>query len=190
MADNGYAAEMHISDPSVGFAGADGMIGPGHVIATGSAFDFRARGSDQVSVVFGGDGTYATPHFHSALNNAALLKLPFIYVLENNLYHQYAHYSYSCPMKDLAAAAEPYGITGVVVDGQDVIQVYNAAKTPGFAGQHSDYKIDTYYARIPGVKTVIPSTPFGAKGHRFFDNPMRQDKEPDHRAVQTHHRMI
>ena len=74
MADNGYAAEMHISDPSVGFAGADGMIGPGHVIATGSAFDFRARGSDQVSVVFGGDGTYATPHFHSALNNAALLK--------------------------------------------------------------------------------------------------------------------
>ena len=111
-------------------------------------------------------------------------------MLENNLYHQYAHYSYSCPMKDLAAAAEPYGTTGVVVDGQDVIQVYNAAKTPGFAGQHSDYKIDTYYARIPGVKTVIPSTPFGAKGHRFFDNPMRQDKEPDHRAVQTHHRMI
>ena len=78
---------------------------------------------------FGGDGTYATPHFHSALNNAALLKLPFIYVIENNLYHQYAHYSYSCPMKDIADAAQPYGIPGVVVDGQDVIQVYNAAKT-------------------------------------------------------------
>jgi pyruvate dehydrogenase E1 component alpha subunit len=80
-------------------------------------------------VNFGGDGTYATPHFHSALNNAALLKLPFIYVLENNLYHQYAHYSFSVPMKDIADAAGPYGIPGVVVDGQDVIQVYNAAKT-------------------------------------------------------------
>ncbi len=127
--NNGYGAEMHISDPEVGFIGADGMIGPGPVIATGSAFAAKARGSDQVVVNFGGDGTYATPHFHSALNNAALLKLPFIYVVENNLYHQYAHYSYSCPMKDIAEAAVPYGIPGVVVDGQDVVQVYNAART-------------------------------------------------------------
>ncbi|NNG05102.1 MAG: thiamine pyrophosphate-dependent dehydrogenase E1 component subunit alpha [Inquilinus sp.] len=126
--NKGYAGEMHIADKSVGFIGADGMIGPGPVIATGSAFAIRARGSDQVVVNFGGDGTYATPHFHSTLNNAALLKLPFIYVLENNLYHQYAHYSYSCPLKDIAAAARTYGIPGVVVDGQDVFQVYNAAK--------------------------------------------------------------
>lgn len=107
--NGGYAAEMHISDTSVGFMGADGMIGPGHVIATGSAFAFRARGSDQVSVVFGGDGTYATPHFHSALNNARMLELPFIYVCENNLYHQYAHYSFSCPHSDIADAARAYG---------------------------------------------------------------------------------
>ena len=37
-------------------------------------------------------------------------------------------------------------------------------QTPGFAGQHSDYEIDTYYAHIPGVKTVIPSNPTDAKG--------------------------
>lgn len=127
--NGGYAAEMHLCDPEVGFIGADGMIGPGPVIASGSAFAIKARGSDQVVVNFGGDGTYATPHFHSTLNNAALLKLPFIYVLENNLYHQYAHYSFSCPLKDIADAANTYGIPGIVVDGQDVIQVYNAAKT-------------------------------------------------------------
>ncbi len=126
--NKGYAAEMHISDKSVGFMGADGMIGPGLVMAAGSAFGIRARGSKQVSVVFGGDGTYATPAFHGTLNNAALLDLPFVYVLENNLYHQYAHYSYSCPMKDIADAARTYRIPGVVVDGQDVLQVYNAAK--------------------------------------------------------------
>lgn len=126
--NGGFGAEMHLCDPSVGFIGADGMIGPGPVIASGSAFAFRARGSDQVAVVFGGDGTYATPHFHSALNNAKLLDLPFIYVLENNLYHQYAHYSYSCPHKDIADAARAYGIPATVVDGQDVFQVYNAAK--------------------------------------------------------------
>lgn len=126
--NGGYAAEMHLSDPSVGFIGADGMIGPGPLLAQGSAFAFRARGSDQVSVVFAGDGTYATPHFHSALNNAKLLDLPFIYVLENNLYHQYAHYSYSCPHTDIADAARAYGIESRVVDGQDVFQVYNAMK--------------------------------------------------------------
>lgn len=127
--NGGYGGEMHISDKSCGFIGADGIVGPGLVIATGSAFAFRARGSKQVAVAFGGDGTYAAPHFHSALNNAALLQLPFIYVLENNLYHQYAHYSFSVPMKDIADAARTYRIPGVVVDGQDVFQVYNAAKT-------------------------------------------------------------
>ena len=95
--NRGYAGEMHVADKSVGYMGADGIVGPAAVIAAGSAFAFRARGSKQVSVVFGGDGTYATPAFHSSLNNASLLKLPFIYVVENNLYHQFAHYSYSCP---------------------------------------------------------------------------------------------
>lgn len=126
--NGGYGAEMHISDPTVGFIGADGMIGPAPVIASGSAFSFRARGSDQVAVVFAGDGNYAAPHFHSTLNNSKLLDLPLIYVCENNLYHQYAHYSYSCPHKDIADAAAAYGIPVEVVDGQDVIQVYNAAK--------------------------------------------------------------
>ncbi|MGO9173139.1 MAG: thiamine pyrophosphate-dependent dehydrogenase E1 component subunit alpha [Rhodomicrobium sp.] len=126
--NRGYAGEMHLADKSAGYIGADGIVGPAAVIAAGSAFAFRARGSKQVSVVFGGDGTYATAAFHSSLNNASLLKLPFIYVLENNLYHQFAHYSYSCPMKDIANAANTYRIPGVVVDGQDVTQVYNKMK--------------------------------------------------------------
>jgi len=126
--NRGYAGEMHVADKSVGYMGGDGIVGPAAVIAAGSAFAFRARGTKQVSVVFGGDGTYATPAFHSSLNNAALLKLPFIYVVENNLYHQFAHYSYSCPMKDIATAANTYRIPGIVVDGQDVTQVYNKMK--------------------------------------------------------------
>jgi pyruvate dehydrogenase E1 component alpha subunit len=126
--NRGYAGEMHLADKSVGYIGADGIVGPAAVLAAGSAFAFRARGSKQVAVVFGGDGTYATPAFHSSLNNAALLKLPFIYVVENNLYHQFAHYSYSTPIKDIAAAANTYRIPGIVVDGQDVMEVYNKTK--------------------------------------------------------------
>src|ERR1039457_5956431 len=136
--NRGYAGEMHLSDKSVGYIGGDGIVGPAAVIAAGSAFAFRARGTKQVSVVFGGDGTYATPAFHSSFNHAALLKLPFIYVVENNLYHQYAHYSYSCPMKDIADAARTYRIPGVVVDGQNVFQVYNAAKSAGDRARAGD----------------------------------------------------
>jgi pyruvate dehydrogenase E1 component alpha subunit len=123
----GHVGSMHLSDPTIGFIGADGIVGPGAVIGAGAAFGIRAKGTKQVAVVFGGDGHFATPHFHSALNNAALLKLPFIYVIENNLYHQYAHYSYSAPIKDIAAAAATYRIPGTVVDGQDVLAVFNVA---------------------------------------------------------------
>jgi len=123
----GYAGSMHLSDPSIGFIGADGIVGPGGAVGAGAAFGIRAKGTRQVVVAFGGDGHFATPHFHSALNNAALLKLPFIYVIENNLYHQYAHYSYSTPIKDIAAAAATYRIPGTVVDGQDVLAVFNVA---------------------------------------------------------------
>jgi len=126
--NRGYSGEMHLADKSVGYIGADGIVGPAAVLASGAAFAFRARGSKQVAVVFGGDGTYATAAFHSSMNNAALLKLPFIYVVENNLYHQFAHYSYSCPMKDIATAARTYEVPGWVVDGQDVTQVYNKMK--------------------------------------------------------------
>jgi pyruvate dehydrogenase E1 component beta subunit len=39
-----------------------------------------------------------------------------------------------------------------------------SGQSPGFAGQHSDYECDSYYAHIPGVKVVIPSRPYDAKG--------------------------
>lgn len=161
--NRGYAGEMHVADKSVGYMGGDGIVGPAAVIAAGSAFAFRAKGSKQVAVVFGGDGTYATASFHSSLNNAALLKLPFIYVLENNLYHQFAHYSYSCPMKDIATAAKTYQIPGVVVDGQDVMQIYNKMKEAveraraGEGPSLIEAKTYRYYAHwgAPGAKVGV-----------------------------------
>ncbi len=56
------------------------------------------------------------------------------------------------------------GMTGGVASMPIVYILEMTGQTPGFAGQHSDYEIDTYYAHIPGVKTVVPSTPYDAKG--------------------------
>jgi len=55
-------------------------------------------------------------------------------------------------------------MTGGVASMPVVYILEMTGQTPGFAGQHSDYEIDTYYAHIPGVKTVVPSTPYDAKG--------------------------
>ena len=55
-------------------------------------------------------------------------------------------------------------MTGGVASMPIVYILEMTGQTPGFAGQHSDYEIDTYYAHIPGVKTVVPSTPYDAKG--------------------------
>jgi pyruvate dehydrogenase E1 component beta subunit len=55
-------------------------------------------------------------------------------------------------------------MTGGVAEMPVVFILEMTGQTPGFAGQHSDYEIDGYYAHIPGVKTVVPSTPADAKG--------------------------
>jgi pyruvate dehydrogenase E1 component beta subunit len=55
-------------------------------------------------------------------------------------------------------------MTGGMASMPVVFILEMTGQTPGFAGQHSDYEIDTYYAHIPGVKTVVPSTPADAKG--------------------------
>lgn len=126
--NHGYGGTMHVADPSVGFLGADGIVGPGASFGTGAAFAIKVKGSKQVVLTYGGDGHYGSPHFHSALNEAVIAKLPFIYLVENNQYLQYAHYRMVTPFRDYTMAVRPLGIPAVVVDGQDVLAVYGAVK--------------------------------------------------------------
>jgi pyruvate dehydrogenase E1 component alpha subunit len=92
------------------------------------AAGFKARGTKQVAVCFGGDGQHASPYFHVALNEAAILKLPFVYVVENNLYAAFSYYKQETHLTDIADSAAGYQIPGVVVDGQNVLSTYSAAK--------------------------------------------------------------
>ncbi|MFU8858313.1 MAG: alpha-ketoacid dehydrogenase subunit beta [Deferrisomatales bacterium] len=61
-------------------------------------------------------------------------------------------------------AGKLHHMTGGMAEMPVVFVLEMTGQTPGFAGQHSDYEIDTYYAHIPGLKTVIPSNPTDAKG--------------------------
>jgi pyruvate dehydrogenase E1 component alpha subunit len=124
----GKGGSMHIADADRGILGANGIVGAGHNIAVGAGLSAKYRGTDQVCVCFFGDGSTNQGTFHEALNLASIWKLPVIFVCENNLYGISMHQSRHQAIQDVADRAVAYNISGVVVDGNDVLAVYEAAK--------------------------------------------------------------
>jgi TPP-dependent pyruvate/acetoin dehydrogenase alpha subunit len=104
---------------------------PSHIpdnypVAIGAAFAFQYRSEDRVALAYCGDGSTSEGNFHEALNIAAVLKLPCIFIVENN------QFAYSTPLRmqsatpDFAVKATAYGMPGVTVDGTDVLAVHDA----------------------------------------------------------------
>jgi len=122
----GMGGSMHLSEPSVGMLGATAIVGGGLPIATGAALSAKLRGTDQVAVCFFGDGASNEGTFHESLNQAGVWKLPVIYVCENNLYGFSVPFSAASALPDIAPRAASYGFPGVIVDGNDVLAVYEA----------------------------------------------------------------
>jgi TPP-dependent pyruvate/acetoin dehydrogenase alpha subunit len=124
----GKGGSMHIADQTRGNLGANAIVGGSAGIATGAAFSAKRRGSGQVAVCFFGDGAMGQGLVYEVMNMASLWKLPVIYVCENNLYNEYTPYQ-EVTAGSLTARAEAFGIPAVDVDGQDVLAVYEAART-------------------------------------------------------------
>ncbi len=123
----GKGGSMHIADFSVGMLGATGVVGAGYPIAVGAGLSAKLRGTDQVVACFFGDGASNQGTFHEGINLAAVWKLPVVFVCENNLYGMGTYVSRVMLIKDIADRAVGYGIPGVVVDGNDVLAVYETA---------------------------------------------------------------
>ena len=124
---HGKGGSMHIADVDLGILGANGIVGAGLPIAVGAGLSIKTRGADQVVVSFFGDGASNQGSFHESLNMAAVLKLPVVFVCENNQYAVSTSVNYSCPVEDIADRAGGYGMPGAVADGNDVIEVYKAS---------------------------------------------------------------
>jgi len=124
----GKGGTMHIADFSKGILGANGVVGAGIPIATGSGYSAKVRGTDQVTVAFFGDAASNQGTFHESINMAAAWKLPVIYVCENNLYGISVDIRKVTNTKDIATRALAYDIPGIVVDGNDVLEVYRVTK--------------------------------------------------------------
>lgn len=123
----GKGGSMHISDLDLGMLGANGIVGAGPPIAIGAAFSDKYRKTTNVCCCFFGDGASNEGTFHEAANMAALYKLPVVFICENNGFGEFTSQERHQAIRDIAERAKGYGIPGVVVDGMDVVAVYEAA---------------------------------------------------------------
>src|SRR5216684_3644038 len=123
----GKGGSMHIADFGIGMLGANGIVAGGISIITGAGLAAQMEGKGGVAVSFFGDGASNAGPFHECLNIAATWKLPMIYVCENNMYAAQTAAAATHALNDVAARAAGYGIPGIVVDGNDVFAVYQAA---------------------------------------------------------------
>ncbi len=123
----GKGGSMHIADFGIGMLGANGIVAGGISIVTGAGLAAQMDGKGGVAVSFFGDGASNAGPFHECINIAAAWKLPMIYVCEHNSYAAQTASITTHAMPDVAGRAAGYGIPGIVVDGNDVFAVYQAA---------------------------------------------------------------
>jgi len=123
----GIGGSMHSTEPDVGVIFSSAIVGGNIPIAVGVALAMKMQRRDNVVVSFFGDGATNTGAFHEALNLASIWKLPVIFVCENNYYAISMHVSRSVAAREIVDRAIAYGMPGKVVDGNDVIAVYEVA---------------------------------------------------------------
>jgi acetoin:2,6-dichlorophenolindophenol oxidoreductase subunit alpha len=123
----GKGGTMHMADASKGILGTNGIVGASLPIATGVGLYCQYMDTDLVSICFFGDGASNRGTFHESLDLASVWNLPVVYVCENNFYGMSTSAEEHMNITDIADRGASYGIPGVVVDGNDVEAVCEAA---------------------------------------------------------------
>jgi pyruvate dehydrogenase E1 component alpha subunit len=165
----GKGGSMHVADFSRGILGANGIVGGGIGLAVGAALAAQLDGNGCVSVGFFGDGGANQGVVAEALNLAAIWKLPLLLVCENNGFSEFSPTD-TVTAGEIAARAQPFGIPGTAVDGNDVIAVWQVV---GSAVQR---------ARAGDGPTLIEARTYRWRGHveteqSFLSGKYREEHE-------------
>jgi len=121
----GKGGSMHIADVTVGMLGANGIVGAGAPLAVGAGIAANLDGAGKVSIAFSGDGACNQGTTFEAMNMAVVLKLPVIFVFENNHYSEHTGVKYAVGAKDIASRAEGFGMLARKADGCDFFATYD-----------------------------------------------------------------
>jgi pyruvate dehydrogenase E1 component alpha subunit len=124
---HGKGGSMHMFSREKNFFGGHGIVGAQVSLGTGLAFSNKYRGNDRVAVAYMGEGASNQGQVFESFNIAALMKLPCVYVIENNRYGMGTSVERASASRDLSQNGAPWNIPGVQVDGMDVQAVHDAA---------------------------------------------------------------
>ncbi len=122
----GRGGHMHIFDPAVNFA-CSGIIAQGMGPAVGAALSRKMQKKEGVAVAYIGEGAANQGAFHESLNLAAIWKLPFITIVEDNAWGISVAKAASTAVPDNSVRAAAYGIPGYQVRGNDPIEIFRVA---------------------------------------------------------------
>ena len=124
----GKGGSMHMFSKEKNFFGGHGIVGAQVSLGNGLAFSNWYRGNDHVSLTFFGEGASNQGQVYESFNLAALLKLPTVFVIENNRYGMGTSVERASASHDLSKNGSPWGIPGLQVDGMDVLAVREAGE--------------------------------------------------------------
>jgi pyruvate dehydrogenase E1 component alpha subunit len=161
----GRGGSMHIADMEGRNLGANGVVGGGIPLAVGVGLSLQMQRTDEIIMGFFGDGAANQGGFHEALNMAAIWTLPVVYVCENNQYGMSMSTNRAFKIERIAQRADGYGMAGKTVDGNDVIEVFEAAAEA------------VERARTGGGPTLLECVTYRWKGHSKSDQELYRTKD-------------
>lgn len=125
----GRGGSMHLTAPEIGIMGTSSIVAGSLPLAVGAALAESIRGTGRISVIYHGDGVPEEGIWHESANLAGLKRLPMIFVCENNLYCTHMPMDRRRRYDNLAVVAANHGLEPIIVDGNNPLAVYYAART-------------------------------------------------------------
>jgi pyruvate dehydrogenase E1 component alpha subunit len=168
---------MHMFSKEKNFFGGHGIVGAQVSLGTGLAFSNWYRGNDRVSVTYFGEGASNQGQVYESFNMAALMKLPVVYVIENNRYGMGTSVDRASASHDLSKNGAPWGIPGMRVDGMDVLAVKDAAEQA------------VAHCRAGKGPYLLEMETYRYRGHSMSD-PARYRTREEVQAMRTQHDAI
>lgn len=163
----GKGGSMHIADVEKGNLGANGIVGGGIPLAVGSALTAHMKKLDYVTVCYFGDGATNEGSFHEALNLASVWNLPVVFICENNQYGMSGPIVDMVNVEDISIRAKSYGIPGVTIDGNDMVDMMNTT--------HEAVE----RARSGNGPTLIEAKTYRWKGHSKSDARLYRSRDEE-----------
>jgi len=174
---HGKGGSMHMFSKEKNFFGGHGIVGAQVSLGTGLGFSHWYRGNDRVSITYFGEGASNQGQVYESFNLAALMKLPVVYVIENNRYGMGTSIDRASASKDLSKNGAPWSIPGTQVDGMDVLAVRDAGRAA------------VAHCRAGNGPYLLEMKTYRYRGHSMSD-PARYRTREEVQEMREHHDCI